>query len=102
MGAVAQRMWRPLSVESLLPLTDRDKRRYFEMATIARSIAIAVLGTVLLWSFRESSPVVLVGDEDAIVDELQRRRDRWGYSYTVLQFEQAEPFAPIVAHPTGR
>ncbi len=60
MGAVAQRMWRPLSVESLLPLTDRDKRRYFEMATIARSIAIAVLGTVLLWSFRESSPVVLV------------------------------------------
>lgn len=48
------------------------------------------------------SPVVLVGDEDAIVDELQRRRDRWGYSYTVLQFEQAEPFAPIVAHLTGR
>lgn len=60
MGALAQRIWQPLSVDSLLPLTDRDKRRYFEMATIARSIAIAVLGTVLLWSFRESSPVVLV------------------------------------------
>ncbi len=59
MAALAQRMWRPLSVDSLLPLTDRDKRRYFEMATIARSIAIAVLGTVLLWSFRDSSPVVL-------------------------------------------
>ncbi len=60
MGAVAQRMWRPLSVDALLPLTDRDKRRYFEMVTITRSIAIAVLGTVLLWSFRDSSPVVLV------------------------------------------
>lgn len=48
------------------------------------------------------SPVVLVGDEGAIVDELQRRRDRWGYSYTVLQFEQADAFAPIVARLTDR
>ena len=47
------------------------------------------------------SPVVLVGDHEAIVDELQRRRDRWGYSYTVLQIEQADAFAPIVAALAG-
>jgi probable F420-dependent oxidoreductase len=48
------------------------------------------------------SPVVLVGGHDAIVDELHRRRERWGYSYTVLQLEQAEAFAPVVAQLTGR
>jgi probable F420-dependent oxidoreductase len=48
------------------------------------------------------SPVVLVGDEDTIVEELRQRRDRWGYSYTVLQIEQAETFAPVVARLTGR
>jgi probable F420-dependent oxidoreductase len=48
------------------------------------------------------SPVVLIGDEDAVVEELRRRRDRWGYSYIVLQFEQADAFAPVVAHLTGR
>jgi probable F420-dependent oxidoreductase len=48
------------------------------------------------------SPVVLVGDHPAIVDELHHRRERWGYSYTVLQFEQSEAFAPVVAELAGR
>jgi probable F420-dependent oxidoreductase len=48
------------------------------------------------------SPVVLIGDPGGVVEELQRRRERWGYSYTVLQFEQADAFAPVVAKLAGR
>lgn len=48
------------------------------------------------------SPVVLAGDRDEIVEELLHRRDRWGYSYTVLQFEQADAFAPVVSELAGR
>lgn len=47
------------------------------------------------------SPVVLVGEQGEIVDALRERRERWGYSYTVLQYEQAEAFAPVVAELAG-
>jgi probable F420-dependent oxidoreductase len=43
------------------------------------------------------SPIILAGSIDQVVDQLHRRRQRWGYSYTVLQAEQAHAFAPVVA-----
>jgi diguanylate cyclase (GGDEF)-like protein len=60
MAELTKRLWEPLSSRSILPLTARDRRAFFRMATIARSIAICVLGAVLLWSLRDSSPVALV------------------------------------------
>lgn len=54
-----QRVWRALSVDALVPLTPADRRRTYRLAAIMRSIAIAVLGTVLMWQFRHSSPFVL-------------------------------------------
>jgi len=47
------------------------------------------------------SPIVLVGSESEIEDRLHERRDRWGYSYTVVQARAALDFAPIVARLTG-
>jgi probable F420-dependent oxidoreductase len=47
------------------------------------------------------SPVVLVGTEAEIADRLVERRDRWGYSYFVVQGPSAEKFAPLVARLTG-
>ena len=48
-----------------------------------------------------ASPIVLVGSESEIVDRLQERRERWGYSYTVVQARAALDFAPIVARLNG-
>ncbi|MGE0136425.1 MAG: TIGR03621 family F420-dependent LLM class oxidoreductase [Ilumatobacteraceae bacterium] len=48
------------------------------------------------------SPVVLAGSVGQVVDELVRRRERWGYSYVALQADQAEAFAPVVAELAGR
>ena len=42
------------------------------------------------------SPVMLLGTIDEMAERLRRRRDRWGYSYTVLQAEVAHEFAPLV------
>jgi probable F420-dependent oxidoreductase len=47
------------------------------------------------------SPVVLVGTEAEIADRLVERRNRWGYSYFVVQGPSAEQFAPLVARLTG-
>lgn len=47
------------------------------------------------------SPIVLVGSEAEVEQRLHERRERWGYSYTVLQARTALDFAPIVARLTG-
>jgi probable F420-dependent oxidoreductase len=47
------------------------------------------------------SPIVLVGSESEIEERLHERRERWGYSYTVLQARTALDFAPIVARLGG-
>ena len=48
------------------------------------------------------SPIVLAGSVERIVDQLHRRRQRWGYSYTVVQADRAHAFAPIVERLAGQ
>ncbi|MCB1004359.1 MAG: TIGR03621 family F420-dependent LLM class oxidoreductase [Acidimicrobiales bacterium] len=48
-----------------------------------------------------SSPMTLVGNVDSLTQELNRRRDRWGYSYVVVPGDEARVFAPLVAALTG-
>lgn len=48
-----------------------------------------------------ASPVVLIGTEAEIAQRLMARRDRWGYSYTVLQSQSAHAFAPLVRRLSG-
>jgi probable F420-dependent oxidoreductase len=47
------------------------------------------------------TPAVLVGTEDEIVGELERRRDRWQMSYTVVPEEYLDVLAPVVARLAG-
>jgi probable F420-dependent oxidoreductase len=47
------------------------------------------------------SPMTMVGTEDEIVDRLLRRRERWGFSYHVVQNEAALTLAPIVQRLAG-
>lgn len=48
------------------------------------------------------SPMVMVGDVASIGDQLERRRDRWGYSYHVVGDEAVLEMAPVVAAYAGR
>jgi hypothetical protein len=48
-----------------------------------------------------ASPVVLVGTVDQIIQELQMRRERFGFSYIVLRESVADAFAPVVERLTG-
>ncbi|MBL8779220.1 MAG: TIGR03621 family F420-dependent LLM class oxidoreductase [Acidimicrobiales bacterium] len=48
-----------------------------------------------------SSPMTLIGNVASLTDELNRRRDRWGYSYVVVPGDHARAFAPLVAALSG-
>jgi probable F420-dependent oxidoreductase len=48
-----------------------------------------------------ASPLALVGSVGEILDRLRERRERWGYSYTVIPGDKAHDFAPVVAQLTG-
>lgn len=48
-----------------------------------------------------NSPLALIGSTAECADRLQERRDRWGYSYTVVPGEKARDFGPLVSHLTG-
>lgn len=47
------------------------------------------------------SPMTLVGTEGQIVERLQERRERWGFSYHVVQNGSAATLAPVVAQLAG-
>lgn len=47
------------------------------------------------------SPMTLVGTEDQIAERLHHRRDRWGFSYHVVQGPSVLDLAPIVAALAG-
>jgi hypothetical protein len=47
-------------------------------------------------------PSVFIGSVDQIVEEMQARRERYGFSYDVLFDHAIEMVAPIVARLTGK
>lgn len=53
-------------------------------------------------AFVEESPFALIGTTAQIVEDLLRRRQRWGFSYVIVGAEDVESFAPVVAELTGR
>jgi probable F420-dependent oxidoreductase len=48
------------------------------------------------------APYALIGTVDHLVDELQKRRERWGISYYVTFEQYMDALAPVVARLTGR
>jgi alkanesulfonate monooxygenase SsuD/methylene tetrahydromethanopterin reductase-like flavin-dependent oxidoreductase (luciferase family) len=47
-------------------------------------------------------PSVAVGPPERVAEELERRRDRYGFSYLVVADGDMEAFAPVVALLAGR
>lgn len=48
------------------------------------------------------SPFVLTGTTEQMADQLRERRERLGFSYVTIPFDQAEQLAPVVARLTGQ
>lgn len=46
-------------------------------------------------------PHALIGTVDEICDDLEARRERWGFSYVVVQGDSFQPFAPVVERLAG-
>jgi probable F420-dependent oxidoreductase len=46
-------------------------------------------------------PHVLIGPPGHMIEALEARRDRWGFSYIVVQGDAMEAFAPVVARLNG-
>jgi len=47
------------------------------------------------------SPHVLIGTVDSIVDDLQRRREEYGFSYVIFSGDVFESVAPVVSKLSG-
>ena len=47
------------------------------------------------------TPYALVGPTDQMVEQLEQRRDRWGFSYIGVPLDAAEALAPVVAKLAG-
>ncbi len=48
-----------------------------------------------------ASPNTLVGSVDALVDEIETRRERWDGSYMIVTADAIDAFAPVVARLAG-
>ena len=46
-------------------------------------------------------PIGIAGTVDEICEQLQQRRERWGFSYIVIHEGEVDAFAPVVARLTG-
>jgi hypothetical protein len=49
-----------------------------------------------------NSPHVLIGTVDTIVEELQRRREVYGFSYVIFSGDVFESVAPVVSRLNGK
>ncbi len=47
-------------------------------------------------------PIILYGSIEQIIDQIERRRERYGFSYWVVHQHEMESFAPVVGALTGR
>jgi alkanesulfonate monooxygenase SsuD/methylene tetrahydromethanopterin reductase-like flavin-dependent oxidoreductase (luciferase family) len=49
-----------------------------------------------------SMPIVLLGTERQIADQIERQRDEYGFSYLTISAQHMREFAPIVERLAGR
>lgn len=78
-------------------------RIHLAMITDDREAVAQEMAPLLGISTEEAlaSPHALVGSVDQVVDEVQRWRDRWGFSYVSINAEMMEDFAPVVEALNG-
>jgi len=50
----------------------------------------------------EDYPHALIGTVEEICADLEARRERWGFSYVVVQGDSMDPFAPVIERLAGQ
>ena len=50
----------------------------------------------------DESPFALIGSVDHVTEQLLERREKWGFSYTIVGAENVDEFAPVVANLRGK
>ncbi len=78
----------------VVAITD-DAQAVAEMVAPGFGIAVENASEAL------DSPMTLVGTEQQIAERLNSRRERWGFSYHVVQDESVLQLAPVVAAVAG-
>ena len=48
------------------------------------------------------NPFALIGSPEKLIDDLLRRRERWGISYVIVGADVIDSFAPVVTHLKGK
>jgi probable F420-dependent oxidoreductase len=78
-------------------------RAFFVSVTNDRDGTAAGIGKALGFDADEvlATPFALIGSPEQLVDDLQARRERWGFSYIIVGAEDTDAFAPVVAELTG-
>jgi hypothetical protein len=75
---------------------DRDHRKAAERFAVEHGWGAAAAEQVL------EMPSVAVGPAGRVAEELQARRERYGFSYLVVADGDMEAFAPVVERLAGR
>jgi probable F420-dependent oxidoreductase len=77
---------------------------FFVQVGVDRDQAAANFAPVLGLSAEEvlDVPLGLMGTVDQICESLERRRERWGFSYCVIHTPEMEAFAPVVERLAGK
>jgi probable F420-dependent oxidoreductase len=84
-----------------LKVTDNRQQGKEEVAATLASMPPAIVSNTLDDEHILSSPHVLIGTVDQIVEDLQARRERYGISYVTVPGEYIDVFSPVVARLAG-
>jgi probable F420-dependent oxidoreductase len=93
----AEQRGRPVELSLVLSVAlDRDPRAAAERFAVERGWGAAAAELVL------EMPSAAVGPPERVAEQLQARRDRYGFSYLVVADGDMEAFAPVVERLAGR
>ncbi len=84
-----------LSLVPSVTITDQRQQRTEQLIRERGWAGIAVAD---VWEM----PSMFIGSVDQIIEDLEARRERYGFSYYVISDDTIEEFAPIVARLTGK
>ena len=79
-------------------------RTFFVKVTNDRAATVAGISSMFGVSkdMIDASPFALIGSVEECIEQLLERRERWGFSYTIVGAENIDECAPIVAALRGK
>ena len=87
-----------------LEAIEMNIRTFFVKVTDDRASTVSGISTMLNVPEKliDESPFALIGSVQHVTEQLLARRERWGFSYTIVGGENIEEMAPVVAALRGK